>query len=111
MIPGLAPGCAERTNPRSVPPPAQPAPLDLARGEHHELDDLPHRVAADVGPGDHAAPARPLIKSARPLSAWPNKSLPANSLLFPPGGGLGLFVSLGVASFRNVTIEPIRNEN
>jgi hypothetical protein len=30
---------------------------------------------------------------------------------FAPRDGLGLYISLGVASFRNVTVEPIGDEN
>jgi serine/threonine protein kinase len=52
-----------------------------------------------------------LMRTARPLSARPDKPLPANFPRFAPHGGLGLFVSLGVASFRNVTVEPIWDES
>jgi hypothetical protein len=37
--------------------------------------------------------------------------LPPDAPKFPPRGGLGLFVSLGIASFRNVTVEPLDGEN
>ena len=39
---------------------------------------------------------------------WNSKETP---VLFPPRGGLGLYVSLGVASFRNVIVESLDDEN
>jgi len=51
------------------------------------------------------------MKSARPLSARPNQPLPDKHPQFAPRDGLGLFVSLGVASFRNVIVEPLGDEN
>ncbi len=47
-----------------------------------------------------------LMMSARTLVARPDE-LPTIYPQFAPRDGLGLFVSQGVASFRNVTIEPI----
>jgi len=41
------------------------------------------------------------------LTNVPNFNLPPNIPIFSSGGGLGLYVSLGVASFRNVTVEPL----
>jgi serine/threonine protein kinase len=52
-----------------------------------------------------------IMGTARRLSAKPNQPLPANSPRFAVNGGLGLYVSMGVASFRNVTVEPIGDEN
>jgi serine/threonine protein kinase len=56
-------------------------------------------------------PRAVLMMSARPLSARPQDPLPANAPEFSPRGGLGLFVSLGVASFRNVVVEPLGEDN
>jgi serine/threonine protein kinase len=56
-------------------------------------------------------PRATLMGDARPLIARPDQPLPPNSPQFAPRGGLGLFVSQGVASFRNVTVEPIGEEN
>jgi hypothetical protein len=55
-------------------------------------------------------PRRALMGAAH-LIASPDQPLPPNSHLFALRGGLGLFVSQGVASFRNVTIEPIGKSN
>ena len=55
----------------------------------------------------HAA----LMMSARRLSARPDQPLPNNHPQFAPRDGLGLYVSLGVASFRNVIVEPLGDEN
>jgi serine/threonine protein kinase len=52
-----------------------------------------------------------LMRSARPLIARPNEPLPNNHPQFAPRDGLGLYVSLGVASFRNVVVEPLGDEN
>jgi hypothetical protein len=51
-----------------------------------------------------------LMRNARRLIAKPDEPLPANSPPFAPRGGLGLYVSQGVASFRNVTVEPLGDE-
>jgi serine/threonine protein kinase len=56
-------------------------------------------------------PRAPLMVNARRLIARPNQPLPANSPQFAPRGGLGLYVSMGVASFRNVIVEPLGDEN
>jgi hypothetical protein len=56
-------------------------------------------------------PRAALMMCARPLIARPNRPLPANSPQFAPRGGLGLYVSLGVAMFRNVVVEPLGDEN
>ncbi len=56
-------------------------------------------------------PRAVLMRDARPLVARPDQDLPANAPQYPPRGGLGLFVSLGTASFRNVTVEPISEDN
>jgi serine/threonine protein kinase len=56
-------------------------------------------------------PRAALRRITRPLIAHPNEPLPANSPQFAPRGGLGLYVSQGVASFRNVTVEPLGDEN
>jgi serine/threonine protein kinase len=45
------------------------------------------------------------------LLSPPGRPRLASKPQFAPRDGLGLFVSLGVASFRNVTVEPIGNEN
>jgi serine/threonine protein kinase len=47
-----------------------------------------------------------LMISASSLTVMPDEPLATNPQ-FAPRGGLGLFVSQGVASFRNVTVEPI----
>jgi serine/threonine protein kinase len=52
-----------------------------------------------------------LLRSARPLIARPNQPLPNNHPQFAPRDGLGLYVSLGVASFRNVVVEPLGDEH
>jgi serine/threonine protein kinase len=52
-----------------------------------------------------------LLLSARSLIARRNQPLPANSPQFLPHGGLGLYVSLGVASFRDVLVEPLDADN
>jgi len=51
-------------------------------------------------------PRATLMMSARPLLNKPPQPLATNPE-FPPRGGLGLFVTKAVASFRNVTLEPI----
>jgi serine/threonine protein kinase len=56
-------------------------------------------------------PRNTLMKSARWVIVRPNQPLPANSPQFAPRGGLGLYVSMGVASFRNVIVEPLGDEN
>jgi hypothetical protein len=56
-------------------------------------------------------PRATLMRNARTLSAMPNQPLPNNHPQFAPRDGLGLYVSLGVASFRNVTVEPLGDEN
>jgi hypothetical protein len=56
-------------------------------------------------------PHRLLMTSARTLFAKPDEALPADCLQFEPRGSLGLYVSLGVASFRNVFVEPLDDEN
>jgi hypothetical protein len=56
-------------------------------------------------------PRAALMMSARPLIPRPEVFLPNNPPQFAPRDGLGLFVSQGVASFRNVTVEPIGDEN
>jgi serine/threonine protein kinase len=48
-----------------------------------------------------------LMKSAQSLIARRDLPPPASSPQFAPRGGLGLYVSLGVASFRNVFVEPL----
>jgi hypothetical protein len=48
-----------------------------------------------------------LLASARPLTAKPEDPLRFGPK-FDPRGGLGLFVNYGVASFRNVLIQPIQ---
>jgi hypothetical protein len=48
-----------------------------------------------------------LMKSARTLLSGPDDPATMNPQ-FAPRDGLGLFVTQGVASFRNVTIEPIK---
>jgi hypothetical protein len=56
-------------------------------------------------------PRTVLKMCARPLSARPQDPLPPDAPQFLPRGGLGLFVSLGMASFRNVTVEPLDGDN
>jgi serine/threonine protein kinase len=57
------------------------------------------------------APRASLVLNARLLIAAPNQSLPSNNHpQFTPRDGLGLYVSLGVASFRNVIVEPLGDE-
>lgn len=48
-----------------------------------------------------------LMRSARPLFARPDQPLPPNTARFAPRDGLGLYVSQGVATFRNVIVEPL----
>jgi serine/threonine protein kinase len=52
-----------------------------------------------------------LMMNARRLIAKRGQALPANSPKFSARAGLGLYVSLGVASFRNVVVEPLGDEN
>jgi serine/threonine protein kinase len=40
-----------------------------------------------------------------------NLTRPENQSLFPSRGGLGLYVAMGAASFRNVVIEPLGDDN
>jgi hypothetical protein len=56
-------------------------------------------------------PRKVLLRKARTLLAKANQPLPANSPQFLPRGSLGLCVSQGVASFRNVIVEPLNDEN
>jgi serine/threonine protein kinase len=80
-----------------------------------------HRIAVEVRPvhiqvswdGKPFAPIpyAILMKEARPLFARPNQPLPENHPKFAPRDGLGLYVSLGVASFRNVVVEPLGDAN
>jgi serine/threonine protein kinase len=56
-------------------------------------------------------PRAVLMRNVRPLIAKPDQPLPANAPKFTPRGSLGLYVSLGVASFRNVIVEPLGDEN
>jgi serine/threonine protein kinase len=55
-------------------------------------------------------PRAALLMNARHLIARPNQPLPDNAPEFLPRDGLGLYVSLGVASFKNVTVEPLDDE-
>jgi hypothetical protein len=48
---------------------------------------------------------------AKWLISRPEKPPLATNPQFASCDGLGLFVSQGVASFRNVTVEPIGEEN
>jgi serine/threonine protein kinase len=58
-----------------------------------------------------ATPRKLLLREARSLIARPEQlQLPADAPQFAPRGGLGLFVSLGVASFRNVIVERLGDE-
>jgi serine/threonine protein kinase len=56
-------------------------------------------------------PRADLMRTVRRLIVRPDQPLPANSPQFSPRGGLGLYVSLGVASFRNVIVEPLGDED
>ena len=79
------------------------------------------RIAVEVRPGSltvfwegnriATTTRATLMMSARPLIPRPNQALPNNPPRFAPRDGLGLYVSLGVASFRNVVVESLGNEN
>jgi serine/threonine protein kinase len=56
-------------------------------------------------------PRATLVRNTRRLSARPDQPLPTRHPLFAPRDGLGLYVSLGVASFRNVVVELLGDEN
>jgi hypothetical protein len=56
-------------------------------------------------------PRKELRTAEMLLNAMPGPAPHDTRPKFVPGDGLGLFVSLGVASFRNVTIEAIGDEN
>jgi hypothetical protein len=56
-------------------------------------------------------PRATLMLKTQDISVMPNQPLPKNRPQFAPRDGLGLYVSLGVASFRNVTVEPLNDEN
>jgi serine/threonine protein kinase len=79
------------------------------------------RIAVEVRPETikvfwaqnwHATTTRnSLMKAQNWLMSRPDKPPLATQPQFAPRDGLGLFVSLGVASFRNVTVEPLGDEN
>jgi hypothetical protein len=56
-------------------------------------------------------PRGKLIRSAMPLVHERDQALATNPPQYAPRDGLGLYVSQGVASFRNVVIEPLGDEN
>jgi serine/threonine protein kinase len=79
------------------------------------------RIAVEVRPvsiqvfwdGNRIAttPRANLMMSVRPQIARLNQPLANNQPPFAPRDGLRLYVSLGVASFRNVIVEPLGDEN
>jgi hypothetical protein len=63
-------------------------------------------------PPQTAAIARTkVMRDARPVLTLPNQAIPDKFDGFPSVGGLGLHVGLGVASFRNVVLEPLDDDN
>jgi serine/threonine protein kinase len=107
---GLAPHKADIVKPDIFFRPAKPVGA-LGPWRKLAVEVRPETIKVFWDEQSSTIPRATLMKNARILSAKRDEPLPNNHPQFAPRDGLGLYASLGVASFRNVIVEPLGDEN